>query len=805
VVSTLNRKLLRDVLNIKGQVATVAIVVACGVASYVTLQSTWRSLQISMNSYYGEYRFANLFTHLERAPQWFAPHLQSVPGVRAVYPRVVDSARIIIEGSADPAIARLVSIPDGGSVPMNDLFLRRGRWPRSDANDEALLLEPFARVHGLRVGDKLVTIIHGVRRTLRIVGIALSPEFVLSAAEGDITVDDRRFAVVWMRYRALAPAVELDGAFNDVSFRLERGASTRKVSEAVDRLLMPYGGRGAYDRKHQLSHRALSGELEQLKSMATVVPTIFLAVAIFLVNVVLTRLIQLQRTQIAVLRAVGYSNRQVAFHFVKLVCTILFFGTALGIALGVPLGRGMTSLYGAYFRFPAPHYELGVTTPAVATLVSIGAALCGAYWAIRRMARLSPAEAMQPAPPVTYRRSLFERVSFVSHIAQVTLRKNEKRRSGQTASLTFTMLRREVLRFPLRTSISCVAIALAIAILISGQFMADAVRYFVDIYFSRSWREDVAVSFLQPRSLRVLHELRNLPGVQEVEGARVLPVRVHYGHRQRDGILTGELSGARLRRIVEPSGHVAAPHSAGAIITRKLAEVLHVKVGDMLVVEVLEREHKRLHIGVTGLVDELAGLQLHVSLHDLSRLTGDRDLISSAFLRLDSNLRSETQRRLQEMPGVATITRRRAVIDNFIRQTGKTMSVITWVLTIFAASITIGVIYNNARVALSVRYRDFATLHVLGFTRMEISRIFLAELAFQTLVAIPVGLLLGRWLSMWMMSINDPEVFRFPIVISSRTQAFAVTTTLCAAIVSALFVRRRIDAMQPAEALKTRE
>jgi putative ABC transport system permease protein len=172
---------------------------------------------------------------------------------------------------------------------------------------------------------------------------------------------------------------------------------------------------------------------------------------------------------------------------------------------------------------------------------------------------------------------------------------------------------------------------------------------------------------------------------------------------------------------------------------------------------------------------------------------------------VDRKQETDIIRRLNEMPGVGSITSRPAVVALLRRQSGESMRVVSLVLTLFAATIAVGVVYNNARVAVSLRSRDLASLRVLGFTRGEISKILLGELGLQVLLAIPLGLALGTWLTSLVIGMMHPERYRFPLVLSARTYATAILVVLGASALSALLVRRRLDRLDLIGVLKTRE
>ncbi len=789
LVTALQRKLLRDLGLMKGQVVTIALVVACGIASFVTMRSALDSLVLSRDAYYERYRFGDVFAHLERAPTSARADLQALSGVAAVETRVVEAVMVPLPDMPRPASGTVVSLPAAGEPALNGIYLRSGRGLDPARSDEVLVLGSFAEAHQLEPGDRLPVVLNGKLRELRIVGVAMSPEFVFTMPPGGLSFDPKQIAVLWMTRDVVAGAFRMEGAFNDVVVKLQPGADERAVQTAVDRVLAPYGGVGAVPRSKQASHYMLQSELTGLESMAGFVPFIFLFVAAYLLNVVLSRLVHLQRGQIATLKAVGYSDREVGLHYLGLVSVIVLFGAALGLGAGVWLGGMLMDLYTSeYFRFPEPRYRAGLDVVLFSVGISLAAAVFGALAAVRNVARLPPAEAMRPPAPARYRRSLVERLGI-----------------GRLVGPAGRMVLREVERRPLRVMLSSVGIAFAVGIVVIAGYFHDAIDHMVETTFHESMREDVTVTFAKPLPERALRELEHVPGVWHAEGLRSVPVRFRAGSRFRDAAITAYPEGLELRRLLDRDGHAAEVPAEGLLVTAKLAEVLELGVGDSIDVEVKEGRRVTLRTRVAGLLDEPFGMQAHVSMAELHRMLGEERRVTTGLLRVDPAERDGVFRHMKRLPWVAAVAYPGSFRELFEEQSGGIMRVYTLILALFASIIAVGVVYNNARIALSQRNRDLASLRVLGFTRREIAVILFGELSIQIVLAIPLGMWVGQQLVVAMASTVDPEAYRLSLVVSPRTYAFAVSVMLVAAAASFLLVRRELNALDLIGVLKTRE
>jgi putative ABC transport system permease protein len=623
------------------------------------------------------------------------------------------------------------------------------------------------------------------------VGIALSPEYVMAvggSAAQEFAPDDRRFAVLWMDRDVIAPAFDMKGAFDDVSLRLQPGASRRAVIDRLDALLKPYGGFGAVGRDLQPSSFFVDNELSQLKSYATIAPAIFLSVAAFLVNVVLARLVHLQRPQIATLKALGYTGREIGVHYLSLVLVIVALGGVAGVSLGAWLGRGMLGLYAPYFHFPAFDYRLDASVVGTGVAVSTLSAVVGGLMVVRRAALLPAAEAMQPEAPPTYRRSLLERAGV-----------------GALLGGSGVMVVREMTRRPLRTLLSCTAIAFGVAVVVVGGYSRDALDVIIDLQFEQAQSEDMSVAFTEPLDQSAQSELAHLPGVLRAEPLHAVPVRLRSGHRFRDTALTGLPRDGRLRRVVEWPRRIVDVPDDGLLLGDALARVLGVRVGDAVTVEVLEGDRRVRDVRVAALANEMFGLTAYMSLPALHAVLGEEPVGSSVVMSVDPAFEDDLAARLKRMPRVAAVTRRKDIIALFRKQTAETMNVTSMVLTLFGCAIAVAVVYNTARIALSIRSRDLASLRVLGFTRREIAAVLLGELASYVVLALVPGLLLGKGLAAVMISTVNQELYRMPAIVTGPTYAFAAAVTLGAALASALVVKRQLDRLDLVAVLKARE
>ncbi len=788
MLRALDRKLLRDLLDMKGQALAICLVLASGVATFVMSLTTLQSLRGMRDSYYERARFADVFATLKRAPQSLARQIAEIPGVQQVQMRVVAEVTLDVPDLPEPAVGRLISVPETRSPMMNDLHLSSGRYIAPGRRGEVLVSEAFAKARSLHEGDTITAVINGRRQTLHIVGIVLSPEYILQVRGGAAVPDDTRFGVFWMSYEELAPAYDMDGAFNDVTLRLMSGASEQEVIARLDELLERYGGVGAYARKDQASHFFLNSEIQGLRGMGMIVPSIFLGVAAFLLNVVMARLVGTQREQIAALKAFGYRNREIGIHYLKLVLLISLLGAAMGTAAGVWLGQGLSGLYAKFYRFPLFAYRFDWGVVALAVLISAGAAIVGTLGAVRRAVSLPAAEAMRPEPPATYRPTVVERLGLqriFSQPARMVLRHLERR--------------------PVKAGLSLCGIALSVSILVVGNFINDALDYLIEFQFFTAQRQDMTLGFVEPTSGSVLYEIQHLPGVQEVEPFRSVPVKLRHEQRERRTSIMGLESDSSLYRLLDANERLVTLPPAGLVLSKTLARLLEVSVGQTVVVQVMEGRRPLRDIPVVGIIDEYSGTNAYMHIHALQRLMREQDAVSGAFITADAAHINRLYTLLKTAPRVADVTVKRASLESFEQTQAENQRIMQFFIAVFAAIIAFGVVYNTARISLAEHSRELATLRVIGLTRGEISAILLGELAVLSALAMPIGMIVGRLLAGLTAMAFDTELWRIPVVVTRWTYGFAATVTLAAAIFSGLVVRRKLDRLDLVAVLKSKE
>jgi len=507
-----------------------------------------------------------------------------------------------------------------------------------------------------------------------------------------------------------------------------------------------------------------------------------------MVNAVLSRIVRLQREQIAQLKALGYSSRQVVIHYLKFVLVIGMLGTVIGGGAGRLLGGWLVNIYTLFFRFPALVFQMDYSALCVALIISMGASVLGVLTVVWQAVKLPPAEAMRPEPPADFKPSLFERIGLTRMFSPV-----------------FRMALRNIERRPWQAGFTCCGLALATGLMVLPGAMSDSIDHLLTFQWNSAQRQDVAVFLTEPASGKGFHDLTHLPGVIRAEPIRSVGVRLKYGQHQRKLSVTGVARGADLNRQMDERERPLVIPESGLLMSRKLAEVLGAEVGDEVRIEVLEGRRPVVDVPIRGLVTDFAGVAAYMDIDALRRILKEGETVNGAFLSVDQQRWDDFMREVKDTPRAAFVMVKRDQLAAFRETTGASMGILRKVYFVLAVVVAFGVVYNSARIALSERSRELATLRVVGLTLAEVRGVLVGELAILVLLALPGGLFFGRGLALFIMSSFSTETVRLPIMINPSTYSIAVIVVLAAAISSFTLVSRMLAKLDLVGVLKARD
>lgn len=784
----LDRKILRELRQLRAQVLTIALLVICGLAMMISTRISYESLHESRATFYREYHFAEIFAEFHAAPYSLATRLRQIPGLRVLDERLVTEGLIEVHDLAEPAVGRILSLPADQQPRLNQIFIREGRLPREAQNTEVFLHEGFAEAHQLKIGDHITALVKGQRMRLLIVGIGLSPEYVYALHSGVPLPDDRHFAVLWLTEGALARLMRLQDSFNSLAVTLDGSRSAELVKQDLGEILRPYGNRGIHDRDRLPSHMFLEDELTEQRTLSIISPLIFLSIAVFLIHVIMSRLIHTHRPQIAALKALGYYDREIAWHYSKLIGVMMLFGTVPACGFGIWLGRVIVKLYQQFFRFPELMVVIDPGTLLLAFAIGIGSGVLGGLTAVRSILRLPPAEALKAPVPPAYHAIFLDSLGF-------------KRQWHVTTRMTF----RNLMLRPLRLGLTVLGMAAALAIMISSGSLKDMVDFLLNAQFQHIQHEDISITLQRPVSIHGLQEMMGLPGVLRVEGYRVSAIRLHYQHRQKETVLLGWPESSELRQRVNTNLEKVPLPAQGIFLSRFFQTDWHLAPGDIIEVEILEGAFPRRFMTIAGFSDDLMGTTVHMRLDDIWKILDEKPAYNMICLKVDPLRLAPLYYRLNQYPLVATISLREAMYKGFYESMGGLLEFSTGLLIFFAFIIAVGLIYNTVVMNFSERSHEMATLSVLGFDHIFLFLLLMDVVLIQVFLCLIPGAYLGYKITGWLTGSMRTDTLSLPTLVRWPTYAIGITTMLLALLFSAWNLYRLIRNLSLTEALKSKD
>ena len=757
------RKLVRDLMQRKGSLLALVLIMAIGVGCYVGMAAVWRDMDGSRSRYYTDYRLTDLSVELKRAPNWAIAACASLPNVRALRGRVKMSVLLDLPNLQEPVSGTAISMPLSRGPVLNDILLRSGGWFSGANNKEVIINDAFARANHLVPGSRLKVLLLDKQHDLLVVGTAMSPEFVyLIPASGGLAPDPGRFGVMYLPERFLQESCDLQGAYNE-AIGQAHDASRPALDRTLDLLkgrLDAYGVTNTTPIQEQPSVRFLADELKGLKATSQVMPTVFLGVATLVLNVLMGRLVAQQRTVIGTLKALGYSSLDITLHYLMYGAIIGGAGALAGMGLGWWMQNATLAMYRQFFALPRIEAHFYPDVAVLGLLLSIGFAMLGTIKGVRVAAGLDPAEAMRPPPPERGGRVLPERVEFV----------------WTRLPFRWKMILRAVFRNPFRSTVSVLASTIATALIFTALSNVESLNYLMSYTFEKVSHEDITVSVRDPKSLAAERELGALASVAATEPQLSVVCDLANGpYRKRMGV-SGLPPRNRLCTPLDRLGQPIVVPEVGLVLSRKLAEILHASPGDRIRLRPLIARRQEVTTPVVGVVDSFLGLSAYANMTYLSRLLGEESCANVLMADLFPGAGgAQLFRALKQRPTIMGVGERARSLTQMNETFGKTMGTMISIMVLFAGLIAFGSVLNAALVSLSERQREVGTLRVLGYTPEQVTGIFSGESYLLNGFGVALGLLAGIGMAHLLALAYNTELYRFPVVIlPSRLLASAL-------------------------------
>ncbi len=780
VVGILAKKLLNFIKHNKGQYAAATAVVVVGIMVYISLQTTYYNLSQSQSKFYRENNFADYYFQVVKAPEAVTKQISSIPGVKRVTGRIQKDVPIF-KTNQDRATARLVSYTLPMDDELNRITLEKGRSfaaSQSGSSVEAVVDPKFGPANGISWGDTITVVVDGKERFVNIVGSANSPEFIYPMKDAaDILPDPAKFGIFMLENRQAQQLLDMDGQINQVLIEFLPGSDQTRIVESVEDILKPYGMLTSYPRKYQLSHAVLQAKLDGIGSVALYIPAIFLLMAAVIQFIILRRMVKTQRTQIGVMKALGYNNSQIMMHYTLYALAVSSVGAVLGIALGNLMAGGISDLFSFYFNLPGGLKSFDLGTIINALTLSVGIGMVAGLTGSRGVLYIQPAEAMRPEPPRSSSRSWLEKWPAL----------------WGAFSPGWKMTLRNIGRNRGRFTVTVVGVMFAVSLLIIAFFYNDAVDYMMKKYFYQGETYDITVRFNSVVSEDELINISRLDGVRCVEAFMEVPVKIHFRGKGEDEILLAYPENMNMKKLQGENGQLIRVPGEGIIINQRTADKLGIIVGDQVEVETLMTTGP-IHIEtayIAGVTQQLFGGGSYINLDQANRILGERHAATGAMIDVQADKIDEIQNQLDGMLGIASVLSRQKEIQIFQEE----MSAVTGAMSIiifFAVVLGFAIIYNASVINFSERRRELTTLRVMGFTLHEISALMLKENILLMVGGIILGLPFGKLMVKSYVESAATEQFTLPVIIYPATYLFSAIGGIIFVMVAHYFAVRGI-------------
>jgi len=810
------RKMYRDIWNNKGSYLACLVLVVLGLTIYTSFSISSDNLELSKDIFYREQNFADGFAELTAMPYRDVEGLAHIEGIAQVIGRVTREVRVLYPESDIGIYLKLVSLEIDEPDRVNDVRLLEGNELRQ-GEFEVWVDNQFYDVHGLELGFDLEILAGERSREITVEGYAMSPEFTYPLrTEAEIYPNPEQFGIAFISRDTIWKLFpDLQGRVNNLAFTLEEGADFKEVKDRLEPELEPYGLINLYSRDNQTSHLILSEEIAQLQRMAFAIPLMFLVIAALILYIMLKRMIEQQRGQIGILKAFGYSNREIMLHYLSYSLTVGFIGGLAGGAAGIYLARPLNWLLLEFFHVPEIDVDFSLYYFGLGMLISLGIFLAAGYQGCRHALKLKPAEAIRPPAPVSGRKTVLEKIGLFSNMLTI---------QGKMAV-------RNLARNRSRTAFLFIGVTLSCAIVVVTWSLNDLVDKLVFYQHDEVEVYHARVSLTEPVSRQAVErELAELEQVTGVEPLAEVPVRLSHAWREESVVLLGIPKESSMYIVRDAAGKRIEPSDHGIVLSERLAEKLSIQEGETLelaspylrgnegeqIVEVYRVIPQYLgmnaYMEITGVEDILQQGEFATSFMVNVKDGGLNGLNSEEFLRadhtpVDDQVRANIAKLrdfYRESDLVAGVDGTEEQIRE-VRELMETFGLVIYIYVLIGVVIAFSIIYSSSFIILSERNRELASMKVLGMTSREVFSVITFEQWFISFFAVLAGLPLARVMMEGFSRELSTDLYTIPAELSEQALLMGALITAVSIWIAQRFALRKVERLDLVEVLKTRE
>lgn len=782
------RNLFRDIKKSKGQFISILIIVTLGVMFYTSLNSVFKNLSNSSNKYYEEYRLADIWIDLYKAPSSIKEKVENMPNVKMATGRIVKDASINI--SEENATLRFITLPDEKIDIVNDIVIKSGRYFSDDDSNQCLLDEDFFKANDIQLGDYIYPIINGNKVKIKVIGSVKSPEFVYTLKDAsELMSDNKKFGIVYIKQSFGQAIFDFKGSINNISIKVSNGSDVKNIKDDIKKALKNYGVKSAIDREKQTSAMMIDQEIKQLKSIGGTFPIIFFMIASVIIYIMMGRMVENQRVQIGGLKALGFTNVQVLAYYMSYSAIVAITGSLIGSILGTYMGVGMTKLYNQYFNLPLIGIKIYGEFVIPAFILTLLFCLFAGYNSCKVIFKIMPSEAMRQKSPESGKKIIVEKIDLIwrkiSHLSKIIIR--------------------NLFRYKRRVLLTSLGIIFSSSILLVALSMKDSIDFMIKQQYGSIQNYDIKVKFSKLISIDDLKDIKNITHVTSLEPVLETGIEISNGWRSKDIMFTALVKEPKMYKVEDKNGKDISLPTNGILISEKLASILGTEINDSVNIRFFFPGKEEKEIIVKGIVVQYLGLSAYTSMDNLNHILGEGMVASSAVLKLDdSTFENEVKNKLRDMPGVTSVESKSDSLNALSKNMGAMKSSLA-VLVLLAAVLLIAVLYNIATINIFERQRELATLKVLGFNNNEIKKLIFNENYIIATFGMIIGLPLGKWLGGYMMAASSTDSYSIPYVVEFKTYIITIILTLVFTVITNSVLMKKIKSIDMIEVLKNKE
>ncbi len=777
------RKTARDMKSTWPQSLALAIIVALGIAGLVSMDGAYRNLSTSYNYAYKTLHFADVTFSVQAAPSAVVKKVAHLDGVSAVTGRlIIDTGYDLPSG--EPIRARFIGLPTDSQPEVDSLYIREGRYLQAGDKDAVVLESHFAKFYGLHPGDEVTPIVNGKRVAMKIVGVASSPEYlIVSRSKQDVMPSSRTFAVLFAPLPQVQKTFGMGGQVNDIAILLKSDAGREKVIEKAHSVLQPYSITAITPKKHQPSNEALGLDLEGFKETAYLIPALMFFVAAMAVYIMLSRIVRAQQPQIGLMKALGYGDGAVMFHYLVYALTVGTVGSVLGILMGQPLATTITKVYAGELGIPLVKTRIYPDLWLSGVVLMLIFMVLGSIGPARSSARVAPAVAMRFDPSAALikgRASIVERLIRLPFWLRLPVR--------------------NVFRVRRRSISTGLGIVSSIVLVMVGFALMDSMAYVLDYgIFSGNW--DMLAQFSMPQMRQTAKEVASWDGVKYVEEHIEMPVTIKAHGKSQSILLYAVKPDTKMPpiKLVGGTRNLSEVLSDDQIVlTEYMAKKLGLQEGDNVEVST---PFGSLKFNVGGTSREYITAVGYAPLDRVQELAGAK-IFNALYLNVAPDRQVEIKRRLYHLPGAANVQIREGMMKD-IKSFMGLYDAFVWFIFFFAVALAFALLFNTMTVSVLERQREYATMRAIGASGRRIAWLMTTESLILWVLTLAPGLFLGWLASYYAMGTFSSDLFVFYLKIRPLSYILSAVGILVVMLFSALPAIRHVNRLNLADSIKT--